>query len=101
MAATLVEEPARGFSVTGRYDADTFALLLTDTNKAGAVEYARRILRAVGRRGFAHGDVAVSIGVAGLPEDSATNEELLRAAERALYRARQSGAGITPAGPGV
>jgi diguanylate cyclase (GGDEF)-like protein len=101
MAATLVEEPARGFSVTSRHDADTFAVLLADTNKFGAVEYARRVLRAVGRRGLAHGDVTVSIGVAALPEDAATNEELLRAADRALYRARQSGAGITAAGPGV
>ncbi|HEY7649489.1 MAG TPA: sensor domain-containing diguanylate cyclase [Methylomirabilota bacterium] len=101
MAATLVEEPARGFSVTSRHDADTFAALLADTNKLGALEYARRVLRAVGRRGLAHGDVTVSIGVAALPEDAATNEELLRAADRALYRARQSGAGVTAAGPGV
>jgi diguanylate cyclase (GGDEF)-like protein len=101
LAATLIEEPARGFSVTGRHDADTFAVLLADTNKAGAVEYARRVLRAVGRRGFAHGDVTVSMGVAALPEDAATNEELLRAADRALYRARQSNAGVTAAGPGV
>jgi diguanylate cyclase (GGDEF)-like protein len=101
LAATLIEEPPRGFSVTARHDNDTFAVLLTDTNKAVALEYARRVLRAIGRRGFAHGDVTVCIGVAALPEDAATNEEVLRAADRALYRARQTGAGVTAAGPGV
>lgn len=101
LAATLIEEPPRGFSVTSRYDSDEFAVLLTDTNKVGALEYARRVHRAIGRRSFSHGDLNVSIGVATLPEDAASSDELLRAADRALYRARQTGAGVTAAAPGV
>jgi diguanylate cyclase (GGDEF)-like protein len=101
LAALLIEEPPRGFSVTARYDDDTFAVLLTDTSKADALDYGRRVLRASGRRSFAQGDVRVSVGVAVVPEDAATSEEVVRAADRALYRARQTGARVAAAGPGV
>jgi diguanylate cyclase (GGDEF)-like protein len=101
VAAALVAEPARGFSVTSRYGGDEFALLLTDTTKAGAMGYARRLQAAIGRRSFPHGRVTVSMGIATLPDDAASGEELLRAADRALYRAKAGVIGVAAAAPGV
>ncbi len=91
LAATLVAEPARGFSVTSRYGGDEFAVLLADTAKPGAMGYARRIRGAIARRDFAYGRLTVSIGVASMPDDASTGEELLLAADRALYNAKRAG----------
>jgi diguanylate cyclase (GGDEF)-like protein len=99
LAAALLDEPPRGFSVTSRYDDDEFAVLLTDTTKSGALGYARRLQAAMGRRDFPSGRVTLSMGVATLPDDAAGGQDLLRAADRALYQAKRTSFGVASARP--
>jgi diguanylate cyclase (GGDEF)-like protein len=40
---------------------------------------------------FAHGEVTVSLGVASLPEDAANSDDLVVAADRAMYEAKRRG----------
>jgi diguanylate cyclase (GGDEF)-like protein len=89
--AQLIVSNSRSFSVVTRYGGDEFAVLLLDTPKAGALTYAQRIKDVVERHPFLHGSLTVSVGVAGLPEDVARSEDLVPAADRALYVAKRQG----------
>lgn len=89
--AGLVLKHSRSFTVIARYGGDEFAALLTDTPKTGAVAYAERIRRVIEQHPFQFGSLTVSLGVACLPEDIASDAELLPAADRAMYQAKQLG----------
>jgi diguanylate cyclase (GGDEF)-like protein len=84
---------SRGINVICRYGGDEFAVLLVETSKAGARLYADRIRQVLATHPFAHGRrVTASFGVASLPEDVApATEELIRAADEALYAAKRAG----------
>ncbi len=90
----VLMENSRDFSIVTRYGGDEFAVLLVNTPKAGARRYAERILDVVARHRFAHGHLTVSMGVATLPDDVCGADELLPAADRALYAAKQAGRNI-------
>jgi diguanylate cyclase (GGDEF)-like protein len=90
-AAQLIVASSRSFSIVTRYGGDEFAVLLVNTPKAGAVKYARRIRDVVERHRFVHGPLTVSVGIAALPEDVTQSDDLVPAADRALYSAKRSG----------
>lgn len=91
--AQLLLKHSRGINVICRYGGDEFAVLLVETSKAGARLYADRIRQVLSTHPFAHGRRATaSFGVASLPEDVApATEELIRAADEALYAAKRAG----------
>jgi len=66
-------------------------VLLVNTAKAGAVAYAERIREVIEQHEFAHGIVTVSLGVASLPEDAASGDDLVVAADKAMYEAKRLG----------
>jgi diguanylate cyclase (GGDEF)-like protein len=90
-AAQLIAANSRSFSVVTRYGGDEFAVLLVNTPKSGALKYARRIKDVIQRHQFAHGSLTVSVGLAALPDDVSRSEDLLPAADRALYAAKRLG----------
>jgi diguanylate cyclase (GGDEF)-like protein len=90
-AAQLIVASSRSFSVVTRYGGDEFAVLLVNTPKSGAVKYAHRIKDVVERHRFVHGPLTVSVGIAALPEDVTRSDDLVPAADRALYAAKRSG----------
>ena len=89
--AQLILGHSRSFSIVTRYGGDEFAVLLVNTPKVGAVKYAQRIRDIVERHEFPHGSLTVSIGVAALPDDVLVWEDLVPAADRALYLAKRPG----------
>jgi diguanylate cyclase (GGDEF)-like protein len=84
---------SRGINVICRYGGDEFAVLLVETSKAGSRLYADRIRDVLSRHQFAHGRrVTASFGIASLPEDVPPSpEDLIRAADEALYAAKRAG----------
>ncbi|HET8578327.1 MAG TPA: diguanylate cyclase [Methylomirabilota bacterium] len=84
---------SRGINVICRYGGDEFAVLLVETSKTGARQYGERMRRIIEAHPFSHGrPVTASLGVASIPEDVGPDaEELVRAADEALYRAKRSG----------
>jgi diguanylate cyclase (GGDEF)-like protein len=82
---------SRDFTVVSRCGDDEFGVLLAATPKAGALAYAERVRQVIEQQTFPYGAVTASIGVASLPEDVATAEELLRAAQRATRTAKRLG----------
>lgn len=85
----------RQSDIVGRYGGEEFALLLPDTNPEQAREVVERLRVSIaaspvdaGGRGV---NVTVSFGLAGRSTDGETLEQLLIAADRALYRAKETG----------
>jgi diguanylate cyclase (GGDEF)-like protein len=87
--ATALRRAGRPNDLAARLGGDEFAMLVPETAIAGALELAERThaaLRGPGGRG-----VTVSIGAATLSRDITTYEELIRAADTALYAAKHAG----------
>ena len=91
--AEILLRHSRGINVICRYGGDEFAVLLVETSKAGARLYADRIRYVLSSFQFAHRRrVTASFGIASLPEDVApTADDLIRAADEALYAAKRAG----------
>lgn len=85
--------------LVARYGGEEIALILPDTPADGAVTLAERARAAVGALAIAHlGNLAattvtISIGVATMTPANpfAGPDDLVRAADRALYSAKQNG----------
>ena len=89
--AQLLMNQSRAYTVVARYGGDEFAIVLPSTAKPGATGYAERMMRIVRSYPFATGPVTLSIGTATLPDDASTADDLIAAADRALYRAKREG----------
>ncbi len=89
--AQVLLKHSRNFTVVTRYGGDEFAVLLVNTGKDGAVAYGERIREIIAEHAFAHGTVTVSLGVASLPEDAASGDDLVVAADKAMYEAKRLG----------
>ncbi len=89
----LLLKHSRGINVICRYGGDEFAILLVETPKPGAQIYADRIRHVLEHHVFPHGQrISASFGIATLPEDvGASADDLLRAADEALYSAKRAG----------
>jgi len=91
--AQILLKHSRGINVVSRYGGDEFAVLLVETSKAGATLYGDRIRQVIAGFAFSHGQpITASLGIASLPDDEAsTSEDLVRAADEALYTAKRAG----------
>ncbi len=90
--AALLDKAARRIDTTARIGGEEFALLLPETTSDGAWRLAERIRQDVAEA-FASGAVplTVSFGVTCYPDHGETGEQLLRAADQALYAAKELG----------
>ncbi len=80
----------------GRFGGDEFGILLRGTDEPAARAVAARIIRAVGQPILVDGYVVrvdASVGLALAGAGPARPERLLRAADQAMYRAKQAGPG--------
>ena len=83
----------RSIDVAARYGGEEFLVLLPSTDKEGAADLAERLRRSFNRVQQRSGGPAVtlSFGVAAFPADGATADELVCAADAALYEAKRGG----------
>jgi diguanylate cyclase (GGDEF)-like protein len=82
----------RSIDTVARVGGEEFAILLPATGHQGGLELAER-LRADVARGQDEGGrpLTVSVGVVEYPSDGETPEDLMRAADQAMYRAKALG----------
>ena len=95
-AAAIIRGSARETDVAARFGGDEFSVILPDTGRDGAVSVAERIRDRINACQFLASDglsihLTASIGVATLPDVAASAEELLRAADVAMYRVKDAG----------
>jgi diguanylate cyclase (GGDEF)-like protein len=95
--AQAMRDQCREVDHVARYGGEEMALILPQTDLAGATELAERVRRAVARRTITRLDgegelsVTASFGVAAVPESAADAQGLIAAADGALYRAKNAG----------
>jgi diguanylate cyclase (GGDEF)-like protein len=89
----VLRHSTRAGDFVARYGGEEFVILLQDTDTAAGVEMAERIREAIHRMHVPGltGRVTASLGVASIPEHASDGDALLRAADRALYSAKNSG----------
>jgi diguanylate cyclase (GGDEF)-like protein/putative nucleotidyltransferase with HDIG domain len=90
--ARALEREKRQIDGLARVGGEEFALILPDTDRHSAFVIAERLRDAV--RGEFAGDtvsITMSFGVAGHPDDAETAGSLLRAADAALFAAKENG----------
>ncbi|MGH9222982.1 MAG: diguanylate cyclase [Acidimicrobiales bacterium] len=94
--ASRLASGVRDVDLVARFGGDEFALVLPNTGVAGALRLADKVRASVADRPFEPGDaeavnLTVSVGVASYPEHGDSGGKLVRAADRALYRAKEAG----------
>jgi diguanylate cyclase (GGDEF)-like protein/putative nucleotidyltransferase with HDIG domain len=95
--AEIFRKQLRHYDVPARFGGEEFAILLPETPPEQAFEIAERIRRAVADQRFEVETssepirATVSMGVAGIPKDSADANELIHQADLAVYRAKLQG----------
>ncbi len=92
----LLVKQARTVDRVCRYGGEEITVILPETDAIGAMKTAERLRAAVERQPFGIGggktaSINVSIGVATYPQQVNSLEELVKAADVALYAAKQGG----------
>lgn len=95
-AAGVIQKSARETDVAARFGGDEFALVLPDTGGEGAFAVGERLRERMAAHHFLEADgldihLTVSVGLATLPDAAASAEELVEAADQAMYRVKGSG----------
>jgi two-component system cell cycle response regulator len=94
--ARRIGAEVRSVDRAARFGGEEFALVLVQTDPAGALDVARRICAVIEREPIFAGEtvalnVTVSAGAAVLPDDGRTESALVAAADKALYAAKARG----------
>jgi diguanylate cyclase (GGDEF)-like protein len=95
--AQVFKSTCRGYDIVARYGGEEFAIVFPGASKENALELSSRIMNEVRKATFEgeqlmpKGSLKVSMGVACFPEHATTAEDLIRAADQALYAAKRAG----------
>jgi len=87
--ANILQIHCRAIDTAARYGGDEFVLVLPETKSIAALQVAQRISEQL-RNDGEEPPISVSTGAATYPQDGKTIDELLSAADRALYRGKRS-----------
>jgi len=95
--AQIMKNSARDVDLIARFGGEEFVLVLIETAKDNAHLFAERLREAIEKENFPHqekqptGNLTITIGVAGFPEDVSTARELRERADEALYQGKREG----------
>lgn len=95
--AELMQRSARDMDIVTRFGGEEFCLILPGTSKKESVFVGERIRRAIevenfpGENHLPLGRLTISLGVASFPADGVSANELIHAADQALYQAKGLG----------
>ena len=93
----LLTSYGRKSTIIARYGGEEFVLVVPETDHHGALTYAENVRKLVenhpfpGRETQPDGKITLSIGVATFPEHGTDANALIKHADDALYRAKNSG----------
>ncbi len=91
----LVRAGLRTVDIPTRYGGDEFVIILPQTTKSQAVHVTRRLRLALNERVFLAGEnmqvhITASFGVSNFPQDTDNRDGVLRLADEAMYRVKES-----------
>lgn len=90
-----IKKTLRDSDVSFRYGGDEFVMILSHTDLADAVTVAERIRTKIEKKRFLAREgldirLTASIGVASVPEHAVTKQQILKAADEALYGVKRA-----------
>lgn len=92
--ANIFKSSCREADIPGRYGGEEFVILLPETNRDGAVEFAERLRKLVEGLTLEYNNIkfniTISFGVAELRDDPAS-ADFIKRADEALYVAKETG----------
>lgn len=91
LVARTLKDTLRGADVAARYGGEEFSILLPQTNLEEARVIAERIRKNIEDTEFPNRQVTISIGIAGASLELNTPEDLILAADKALFAAKNHG----------
>jgi diguanylate cyclase (GGDEF)-like protein len=93
--AQLMRQALRGIDIAARYGGDEFVAMLPETDQDGAYVVAEKIRQMASELVIETGghqiSTSLSIGVVSYPEDGQTADELMIAADEAMYSSKRLG----------
>jgi len=89
--ASLLASNVRAHDTAARYGGEEFAVVMPGTDAEGALALAERIRTTIERHAWPLRPLTVSVGVATAGRGLDTPSSLVDAADRALYKAKESG----------
>ena len=93
--SAVLQRAVRNVDLAARWGGEEFAILLEDSDEAGALLIAERIRQDVAALTFDHetGPVklTLSLGIASYPDDARSQSDLLNRADEALFYAKENG----------
>ena len=94
--AQVFKDSLRQEDIACRYGGEEFCIVLPDTNENQASLIAERIVKAMSSlelsmNKLSLGTVTASIGIAVFPDNAVTMDDTIRAADEALYLAKENG----------
>lgn len=97
--ATRLGNCVRKRDLIGRVGGDEFTVLLVDTDRVAAAEFARRLMAHVSAPYEVDGTtigigLSIGIGIILSPDDAVDARDLLKGADLAMYRAKAGGRGM-------
>jgi diguanylate cyclase (GGDEF)-like protein len=95
-AAAVIKVSARETDVVARFGGDEFAVVLPDTGGEGAYAVGERVRERIAAHHFLESEgltirLTVSVGVSTLPDVASSAEELVQAADTAMYQVKERG----------
>ncbi len=94
--AQTIKKNIRTSDIACRYGGEEMSIILTNTCKEDAIIVAKKVWSAVRERKFELADgnkanVTISVGVASMPENGDSVEDLIEYSDKCLYKAKQDG----------
>jgi diguanylate cyclase (GGDEF)-like protein len=91
--SSIFHQQVRKIDVVCRYGGEEFGILLTQTGAEHAINIAEKLRKLVVNWQFpgVPRTVTISAGAAAFPDQGTTRDELVKAADNALYAAKQAG----------
>jgi diguanylate cyclase (GGDEF)-like protein len=95
-AAAVIKVSARETDIVARFGGDEFAIVLPDTGGEGAFAVGERVRERIAAHRFLESEglnirLTASVGVSTLPDAASTAEELVQAADTAMYQVKDRG----------
>jgi diguanylate cyclase (GGDEF)-like protein/PAS domain S-box-containing protein len=97
-AGRLIRRSLRASDFAARYGGEEFAIILPNTDRAGALAVAEKLRHAIEGATWEDRPITASFGVATMGAEISTAEDLIDYAARALYRSKQAGRNCVTAG---